>query len=262
VLIAAFQLIGATLFVAFVSFFTVSGNTLSFALSLVNFTDAVQSGQVVQAVVNSLWVGLVVSLLVVVAASALCFVSIRARFRGRRLLEAIATFPIAVPPLVFSVAILLSLLSLPGFAIFYNTVTPLLIADAVVFLPFGTRVLVGAILQIHTSLEEASRTSGAGLLRTFGRILVPLLAPALLSAFALVFAFSFRELGAIALLVPPGTPLLPTEIFQFWDVGQYGPVAVLNLLSVVVLCGALIVVYGPVARLWRGGRAPSAVAIR
>ncbi|MEJ0012105.1 MAG: iron ABC transporter permease [Bauldia sp.] len=253
-LFAAIQLVAATLFVSFVSFFSVTKNTLVFIFSTVNYTDAMQSGQVGRAIWNSLWVGLIVSTLVVVAATLLSFVSIRARFRGRRVLEAIATFPIAVPPLVFSVAILLSLLSLPGARAFYNTVTPLLIADAVVFLPFATRVLVGAIIQVHTSMEEASRIAGASAGRTFRLILVPLLTPALIGSFALVFAFSFRELGAIALLVPPGTPLLPTEIFQFWEIGQYGPVAVLNILSVFVLAVALLIVYGPVNRFSRGAR--------
>jgi iron(III) transport system permease protein len=168
-------------------------------------------------------------------------VSFKTRLPGRRYAELVGTVPLAFPPLIFSVALLIAFLSIPGLQRFYRTPVLLLIGLVIVFLPFSLRVVSGSVIAINDQLLEASRASGAGTLRTVRSILTPILTPALASAVGIVFILSFRELGAVALVVPPGEGLMMTQTFNLWFAGNYGAVHALNVLSFLITAGVLVV---------------------
>ena len=183
---------------------------------------------------NSVELALIVSVVTVVLGITLSFVALKTRIRGRRVVEVIATMPIGLPPVVFSAALLITVLSIPGFVTLYGTIVPLVIACVVVNLPFAIRVLTGAVIAIQNQLLEASYASGAGTMRTVGRILVPLLLPAAGNAALLVFVNSLLQLGAVVFLITPSFNLLPTTIFSLWGTGNFGLVNALNVVSVAV----------------------------
>jgi iron(III) transport system permease protein len=193
--------------------------------------------------VNSVELGVIVAILSTAIGVGLAFVSLKTRWRGRRVVEAVATLPIGLPPVVFSAAILITVISVPGLSQFYGTIVPVIIADVVVTLPFAMRVLSGALITVQNDLLEASSASGAGLSRTLRSVLVPLLLPAIANSAIFVFVRSFLQLGAIVFLVTPGYNLLPTEIFNYWGTGSYGAVDALNVISVVIPLAVLLVVF-------------------
>src|SRR5262249_39015597 len=131
-------------------------------------------------------------------------------------------------------------LSIPGLRQFYNTPVLLIIGLVIVFLPFALRIVSGSVISINNEVLEASRASGAGTLRTLRSILTPLLLPALASAAGVVFVLSFRELGAVALVVPPGQGLIMTQTFTLWFSGRYGAVQALNVLAFLITAGVLV----------------------
>jgi ABC-type Fe3+ transport system permease subunit len=120
----------------------------------------------------------------------------------------------------------------------------MILAEVVIFLPFAVRVMSSALIQVDNSLLEAGVMSGAGRSKVTRDILLPILSPAVINALALVFVLSFRELGAVVLLVAANTVLVPTVTFDYWIAADLGAVAALNLLAFFVPALAMGVVWG------------------
>jgi iron(III) transport system permease protein len=150
------------------------------------------------------------------------------------ILDALAFAPIAIPGVIVGAGILVAYLMLP--IPIYNTIWILLVAYVTLYLPYGMRFASSGITQIHRELEEMASVSGASLGQTFGRIMLPLLAPVLLAGWIYVFVLAVRELGASIFLVGPGTHVLGTISLTMWEEGgSYGAVAALGVIQIVPL---------------------------
>jgi sulfate transport system permease protein len=136
---------------------------------------------------------------------ALAWVLARYRFPGKRIVDAAVDLPFALPTAVAGIA--LTALYAPngvfgqalaplGIRVAY---TPLGIFVALVFvgLPFVVRTVQPVIAEIEPEVEEVSATLGAGRWRTFRRVILPTLTPALLTGFALALARSVGEYGSV-----------------------------------------------------------------
>ena len=92
---------------------------------------------------------------------------------------------------------------------------------------------------VDRSLEEAARISGASWAQTQLRVVLPLLTPAMLAGWGLVFAASFCEVSMSILLRGPGTEVLGTRLFELLSYGSPQQAAVIAMIVVVaVLVGA------------------------
>jgi sulfate transport system permease protein len=136
---------------------------------------------------------------------ALAWVLARYRFPGKRLVDATVDLPFALPTAVAGIALTAlyapngafgQLLAPLGIKVAY---TPLGIFVALVFvsLPFVVRTVQPVIEEIEREVEEASATLGAGRWRTFRRVILPMLTPALLTGFALALARAVGEYGSV-----------------------------------------------------------------
>jgi iron(III) transport system permease protein len=134
--------------------------------------------------------------------------------------EIVSTLPLALPSLVFGVSLFLTVLFVPSLIVFYGSTIPMIVASVVVFLPLAIRIVSNATMQVSDDLLEAARVAGASWTRSSATVLVPLLGLAITNTLVLVFMQSFRELGAIVLLIPPNLHLLPVTIFSHWEQGQ------------------------------------------
>jgi iron(III) transport system permease protein len=150
------------------------------------------------------------------------------------MLDALAFAPIAIPGVIVGAGILTAYLMLP--IPIYNTIWILLVAYVTLYLPYGMRFASSGIAQIHRELEEMAAISGADLVQTFRRVLLPLLAPVLLAGWIYVFVLAVRELGASIFLVGPGTHVLGTITLTMWEEGgSYGAVAALGVIQIIPL---------------------------
>ncbi|HVM39220.1 MAG TPA: iron ABC transporter permease [Acidimicrobiia bacterium] len=96
----------------------------------------------------------------------------------------------------------------------YQTRTLLVLAYVVLFLPLAVGSLDTSLRQVSPSLEEASRSLGAGRFETFRRVLLPLVRPGVAAGLALTFLTVMKELPATLLLAPTGYTTLATEIWN------------------------------------------------
>lgn len=148
----------------------------------------------------------------------LAWVLVRYDFPGRRIIDAAVDLPFALPTAVAGIA--LTTLYAPngffgqfakelGFRIAY-TQWGILIALIFVGLPFVTRTVQPVIEEIEREVEEASATLGASRAYTLRRVILPMLAPAALTGFALALARSVGEYGSVIFIA--GNIPLKTEI--------------------------------------------------
>jgi spermidine/putrescine transport system permease protein len=122
---------------------------------------------------------------------------VRRRFRGQSLVSALLLSPLVIPYLVFGIALLLLFhtLGVP------NGVPTVVIGHIVITLPYTILVLVPRLEQIDATLEEAAYDLGASRWRTFRSITLPLILPAVVSAFLIAFTTSFDEYAVASFLV-------------------------------------------------------------
>jgi iron(III) transport system permease protein len=135
----------------------------------------------------------------------IAFLLIRSRIRGRNLLDAIATLPIAIPGVVLAVGYLRVFhgWDFPGLgAPLTSTWIILVVAYTVRRLPYTVRASYAALQQVHVSLEESAQNLGANRLRTFVKITLPLISGGLVAGGLIAFMTNCVELSSTIMLVP------------------------------------------------------------
>ena len=141
----------------------------------------------------------------VVFGTIVAWVLVRYRFPGRRVIDAMVDLPFALPTAVAGIALttlyapngwLGSLLGPLGIKVAY---TPLGIVIALIFigLPFVVRTVQPIMEEIDKEVEEVAATLGANRFQTITRVLLPGLAPAIVTGFALAFARGVGEYGSV-----------------------------------------------------------------
>jgi spermidine/putrescine transport system permease protein len=164
----------------------------------------------------------------------------RRHFRGKAAVSALLLSPLVIPYVVFGISLLLLFhqLGVP------RSLLTVVIGHIVITLPYTILVIVPRLSQIDVSLEEAAFDLGASRLRTFRSITLPLILPAVVSAFLIAFTTSFDEYAVASFVV--GTrvtfPIYLYAALRFPDqLPQVIAVAVVVLLvSLTVVIGAEI----------------------
>jgi len=154
---------------------------------------------------NTLLYTLLAAALDVVLGAAIAFLLLRSRLRGRNLLDAIATLPLAIPGVVLAVGYLRLFhgWDFPGAGgPLTSTWFILVIAYATRRLPYTVRASYAALQQVHVTLEESAQNLGANRLRTFARITLPLISSGLVAGGLIAFVTSCVELSSTIMLVP------------------------------------------------------------
>jgi iron(III) transport system permease protein len=137
----------------------------------------------------------------------------------------------AVPSTVIGVGII-GLWNRPGIpAPLYASNLPVLVAYMARFVPVAALMLSASNRHIPTSSEEAARLAGARWPRVLTRIVIPQMRAGIAAAFAVVFIFTFGELGATVLVAPPGESTLPVRVYTLIANAPASEVAALALIQ-------------------------------
>ena len=177
---------------------------------------------------------------------AAAWIIVRSKIRGRALLDALVMAPLAVPGLVLAFGYMA--MSQPGefFSILDPTENPtvlLVIAYSIRRLPYMVRALVAGLQQTGVVFEEAARNLGAGSLRVWRKITLPLIAANLVAGGILAFCFAMLEVSDSLMLAQkqeyfPITKAI-YELFQLLGEGRY-LAAALGAWSMVFLAVGLL----------------------
>jgi len=163
----------------------------------------------------------------------------------RGVLDLVVNVPIGVPAVVFGAGFLYTYTQGPF--VLYGTKAVIVLVYVTLMLPFTTKLQLAARISLGDAYEEASRTSGAGRLRTDWSIVVPLTRGAISGAAALMFVLLSHEFTASLFVRSSRTQVMGTVLYDIWTTGTYGLVAAMAL----VMC--LITTLGVVVAVWLGG---------
>jgi len=217
------------------------------------FWEAVTSPAAVAAIWTTLVVSVGVALLNTVMGTLVAWVLVRDEFPGKRYVNALIDLPFALPTIVASIV----LLSLYGpnspIGVHLNaTRWGLAVALAFVTLPFVVRSVQPVLIELDRDVEEAAASLGASNATTFRLVVLPTLAPAIISGAGLAFARAVGEYGSVVLIggnIPRQTQVVSQYIQQQIEIDRPANAAAV---SVVLLSISFLTLF--VLRLW-GSRA-------
>jgi putative spermidine/putrescine transport system permease protein len=132
-------------------------------------------------------------------------------FRGKPAVTGFFMSPIIFPTIVLGLALLIAFYRM-GLA---QSFAGLVAAHTVLITPFVIRLVSASLADFDVSIEEAARSLGAGRLKTFFRITLPIIRPGLIAGALFGFVMSFDELVITLFLAGPGLETLPIRIFSY-----------------------------------------------
>lgn len=183
-----------------------------------------------QAIMNSLFLAVTGATIGVMISGLQSYYLVRVRSAFKSFVDALLALPLGIPGIVLSLFFLIFAIRTP----LYGTLAILLIAYIARFFPFATRTISAMMSAIHPELEESARANGASWGQTMRMILLPLLRPALIAAWIMLFIIFIRELGASILLYASGTETISIAMLLLSE-NSVGYVAALALIQLVLL---------------------------
>jgi iron(III) transport system permease protein len=183
-----------------------------------------------QAILNSLFLALVGATLGVAMSVLQAYYVTRGPRRRRALVDTVLSLPLGIPGIILGLGFLILAISTP----LYSTLAIILIAYIARFFPFATRTVSAMLLAINPELEQSARASGATWLQTMRYVLMPLLMPAIVAAWLMLFVIFIRELGATILLYAQGTETISVALVVLSE-RSFGYVAALAVIQLVLL---------------------------
>ncbi len=181
----------------------------------------------------------------------LAWVQARVDYPGKRVVRALTTLPMVLPPVVGGVALLLALgrrgivgseLDKIGVNLPFTTAGAV-VAEAFVAMPFLVLTLEAAFRSADRRLEDAARTLGAGRFAVFRRVTLPLVAPSLMAGTVLCWARALGEFGATITFagnLQGTTQTLPLFVYVKLEGSNPDSAIVLSLVLLVVSMAVLI----------------------
>jgi iron(III) transport system permease protein len=173
----------------------------------------------------------------------IAYVLVRTKLPGRGLLDAMIWGAAVVPGMLAGLGLLWMFLGTPFLAPLYGTIWPLVIVMILHGKTTGTQLSKSVFLQMGADMEEAARVSGAGYLRTFFKIWVPLLMPTLILLGTLNFVSAATTTSSIILLATRGTYTLSLLALDYGSTGvnlkeEAGIISL--IIMAITIVGALI----------------------
>jgi iron(III) transport system permease protein len=171
------------------------------------------------AIWNSISLGLSAALITMFAGVIISYVIVKMKVRGKGILEFLGMLPFSVPGSVIALGVILAWSGKFGINL-YNTVWIILIAYIARYMAFSLKANSAALEQVHDSLVEAARASGATMWQALKDIVIPLVRPGMVAAFFLIFLPALRELTVSVLLYGPTTRTIGVAIYTLNEDGE------------------------------------------
>jgi sulfate transport system permease protein len=213
------------------------------------FWDAMSTPRVLASLRLSFGMALAAAVIDSLFGLVIAWVLVRYRFPGKGLLDAVIDLPFALPTAVAGIALstlyapngwIGSLLAEYGIRVAY-TPWGVLVAMVFISLPFTVRTVQPVMSELGLEVEEVAATLGATRIQTLARVVMPMLAPAILTGMAMAFARAAGEYGSIIFIagnipaVSEIAPLLIVTKLEQYDYAGASAIGVVMLAASFVL---------------------------
>lgn len=185
---------------------------------------------------NSIQVAVGSSVVATALATCGAIAFVRFQFKGKQLFMTAALLPLYVPFVVLGVALLLlfATIGLP------RSLLTVAAAHTVVSFPYALLIIIARLVGFDPHLEEAAMNLGANYWQTLRRVILPLIAPAVLAAWLTAFTVSFDEF-AIANLLTGREPTLPVYLYSQLRMTARLPLVI--AMAALIMTGTLLIFF-------------------
>lgn len=246
-------------FLLTISFLKSEDQVLTNQPTLENFTYLLTKPLYLGAILRSFWISAATGMLVVLLSYPLAYYLARTASRWRGLLIAMALAPLLASVVVRTygwwvilsrdgpISSLAQALGLSqGPLIMLPSSAAIVVGLTHSLLPYGVLTILSAINGINPSLERAAMSLGAGRLRTFLNVTLPLSVKGVAGAFLLTFSLSISAYATPAILGGPATATMATRIYEFltslddWSLGSAMAAILIVTTMVMLLIGSAL----------------------
>ena len=176
--------------------------------------------------------------------SVIAYILVRTRLPGRAALDLMVWCSGAIPGILAGLGLLWLFLGTPGLGFFFGTIWALIIVVILQGKTTGVNVMKGVFVQVGADMEEAARVAGAGWLRTYFRIWLPLLTPTLMLVAVMNFVAAAGATGSIILLASRDTMTLSLMALELSSIAvsnrEAASIISIFIIAITVL-GAIVV---------------------
>ena len=149
-------------------------------------------------------------------------------------LDYMVLLPRALPGLIIGLAFFWVFLFIPFLVPLRTTLISLFLAYLIVGLSYGLRLLQGTLIQVSPELEEAARTTGATIGQTWRDVVIPIIRPGLVGAWALIMIVFLRDYATGIYLMSAGTEVIGSLMVSMMQSGAMDTIASLAFVSIVL----------------------------
>ncbi len=193
------------------------------------------------AIWNSAYLSLSAAFVTMIAGGIISYVLVKLKVRGKWFLEFLGMLPFSLPGTVIALGVILTWSGRFGINL-YNTAWIIFVAYIARYMAFSLKSNSAALEQVHDSLVEASRASGATPWQSLRDIVIPLIRPGMVAAFFLIFLPALRELTTSPLLYGPTTRTIGVAIYTLNEDGETVYACALAGIALLLIVGGEILI--------------------
>lgn len=206
-----------------------------------NYASILTSKTTLDSIKNSMALSISAGIICMFLGVMIAYVITKIKPKGKEVLEVLSVLPYSIPGTVLAIGVILSWSGTLGISL-YNTLWIILVAYMARYLSFSMKSASASLQQVHPSLEEAARACGASHTQSLKDITLPLIRPAMVSGFFLIFLPAMRELTTSVLLYGPYTRTLGVQIYSLRDAGMIPQASALAsiAIAIIIVCNAIV----------------------
>lgn len=189
---------------------------------------------VADSIKNSIFLSISAGIICMFLGVMVAYVIVKVKPKGAIVLELLSLLPYAIPGIVMAIGVILTWSG--RFKVnLYNTIWIILVAYLARYLSFSMKSASASLQQVHPSLEEAARSCGASHFGSLKDITIPLIKPAMVAGFFLIFLPAMRELTTSVLLYGPNSRTLGVAIFSLRNDGYITTASALAAIAILLI---------------------------
>ncbi|MFC6294403.1 ABC transporter permease [Lactiplantibacillus daoliensis] len=189
-----------------------------------------------KALVNTFGLAIVISIANLIIGTLISVASTTKRLPKslRKIFHLLGSLPLAIPNVVLALSLMIFFSQLLAFTKLYGTISVLIIADIMLFLPTTVQYMTTALQEFNDNFLNSARIFETSPNRIIFKIIIPVLMPALVNSFAMSFIATSRELVVALLLLPSGMTTISSFIYQAFEQGDASQGMALAVITVMI----------------------------
>ncbi|MGV1759790.1 ABC transporter permease [Rhizobium sp. A22-96] len=208
-------------------------------LTVAHFATLVEVPSLFRGIVNTVILAVVGGAAAVAIYLVIGLAGHRHKGLSNTVLDYMVLLPRAMPSLIIGLAFFWLFLFIPFLIPLRTTLISLFAAYVIVGLSYGLRLLQGTLIQVSPELEEAARTTGATIGRSWRDIVIPIIRPGLVGAWALIMIVFLRDYATGIYLMSAGTEVIGSLMMAQLQSGAMDTIAALAFVSILLTGGGL-----------------------